>query len=93
MSSEVSERRKHRRYDRRNSIGFRLNSSDPTPTLRGLIINISKSGMCLCTFNPIYVDQKITISDPLPMPYRKANAQWVQKKSEDFYKAGFMFIE
>ena len=93
MSSGVSERRKHRRYERRSSIGFRLNPADPAATLRGLIINISKSGMCLCTFNPIYAGQEITINDTLPMPYRKANAQWVQKKSEDFYKAGFMFVD
>jgi len=48
--------------------------------------------MGLYTFKPIYAGQTVTVETDLPVPYQKATVMWVQKRTEDLFRAGLMFI-
>ncbi len=84
-----------RRYPRRHyaeNIEFRLDYSGAATRLHGISVNISDSGIGIFTFEPIYRGQTVTFETTLPVQYQKAAVMWVEKRSEDFYKAGLNFI-
>lgn len=84
------EKRRHPRYNFTYPIEYVLNPNISGESCKGVIINISNYGVCLCTSNLLTEGQEIKIESILPVSYQTANVRWVEKY-DDFYKIGLMF--
>jgi len=86
------ERRRHPRYDFSDAVELRVNPSGLSETHSGLILNVSESGLCIYTCDPLSVGQDLTIKTSLRAPVLKATIRWVRKYRDDLFKIGVMFI-
>ena len=57
--------------------------------LKGVTLNLSKSGMCLMTFTSLKKGQQIEINKGLDVP-EPVTVRWVNKLDTDVYKAGLL---
>jgi CheY-like chemotaxis protein len=92
VSYDVVERRRHPRYIHSDSIEFCFDPSGAGTTHHGISLDISDSGIGLYTLTPLYEKQNITFKTTLPVPSQKATVMWVQKQSQDSYRAGLRFL-
>ena len=60
---------------------------------KGVIINISKSGICLYMYETHGKGQTITIKSNLPVEPRTAAIRWVKEVSDGFYQTGLQFVQ
>jgi hypothetical protein len=87
-SGSIEKRREPRRlvyYTTR----FGLNPEE-TSHLRGIIINISNSGLCIFSPDPLHRGQEITIKAPLPLLDERFTVCWTNKLLDDFFMVGLM---
>jgi len=68
---------------------FGLNPEDISH-LRGVIINISNSGLCIFSPDPLPKGQEITIKAPLPLMDERFVVRWSNKLLDDFFMVGLM---
>jgi hypothetical protein len=68
---------------------FGLNPED-TSHLRGVIINISNSGLCIFSPNSLTRGQEIVIKAPLPLMDERFVVRWSNKLLDDFFMVGLM---
>lgn len=65
---------------------------DPEETShsKGVIINISNSGLCIFSPNPLNKGDEITIKAPLPLLDERFSVRWSNKLLDDFFMVGLM---
>ncbi|GBD99253.1 hypothetical protein BMS3Abin07_01288 [bacterium BMS3Abin07] len=62
--------------------------------LKGVSLNVSKSGLCMYTRGPIEEGQKLIITkSDLPVSSDTAVVKWIRKVNNELYKTGLMFID
>jgi hypothetical protein len=54
-------------------------------------VDISDSGMCVYSSDPLDEGEDIEFKDALRVPQRKACVRWVRKYSRDFFRVGLTF--
>jgi len=86
-----TDKRRHLRYSFPYTVEYVLNPNTTDEIFKGVLLNISNSGLCLCIFNHLAEGQKITIKSIIPTPCQKATVRWVKKFNNDSYIAGLMF--
>ena len=84
-----------RRYCRRNFadvIEYVLPDNGASDLFKGVTINLSESGLCLYTFNPVPLNEKITIERGIsPLCNQTGTVRWIKRLAPDLYKVGLMF--
>ncbi len=90
MSFNNIERRRHLRYNFPSTIEYVLEPETTGEIFKGIIINISNCGLCLCISSPLSDGQEVTIKSILPIAYRTASVRWIKKLDDNFYKVGLM---
>jgi hypothetical protein len=73
-------------------IHFLVDAARPDAVFTGTVTDISSSGICLQSFNPLAVDQRIIIKDPLPNSCEHLTVRWANKIGDNFYKAGMVSV-
>ena len=68
---------------------FGLNAED-TSHLKGVIINISNSGLCIFSPDPLHRGQEIIIKAPLPLLDERFIVRWSNELLDDFFMVGLM---
>jgi len=86
-----TDQRKDLRYSFPYTIEYVLDPHTSDKIFKGLVVNISNSGLCLCIFQHLAEGQKIIIKSILPTSCQKAIVRWVNKYDNDSYLAGFKF--
>jgi hypothetical protein len=69
------ETRRETRYKFESPVEFVL-SDAADKTVKGVILNISNSGLCIKSYIPLKVEQKIIIKSPLPILHETYTARW-----------------
>jgi hypothetical protein len=59
----------------------------------GLVLNISKSGICINSLKPIEKGQKIILKSKNPRFSRKAVVRWIENVTLVFFRIGLEFTE
>jgi hypothetical protein len=92
VTPDNKERRSHERRDFANRIVY-VSADDPDCTLiKGVMMNISETGLCFATFTAPIKDEKIWILESmLPIHRQKGTVRWIKKMESDIYKVGLMF--
>lgn len=86
------DKRRHIRYDTISEVQYVLNRMHSEEIFDGVIVNISKSGICLLTTNPLNKGQDITIKSKFPATPQTATVRWSTKYHDLYYKAGLELI-
>jgi hypothetical protein len=55
---------------------------------KGIIINCSESGLCVCSYAFPSEGQEISVQSPQHIPERRYVVRWVNKQSDIFFMAG-----
>jgi len=71
---------------------FDLNPEN-TSHLRGVIINISNSGLCIFSPNSLTRGQEIVIKAPLPLLDERFIVRWSNELLDDFFMVGLMSVQ
>ncbi len=87
------EKRIEPRYAYPKTIEYTTESNGSSGFHKGVVINISKAGICLYLYTTHTEGQTITIKSNLPVNFRAATIRWVKQLSEGFYKSGLQFIQ
>lgn len=88
----TEEKRKEQRYAYPKTIEYTTGLDNGDVFHRGVVVNISKSGICLYVYAAHTEGQLITIRSSLPVDPRTAVVKWVKKISEGFYQSGMEFV-
>ena len=90
----ASERRRYTRYDSQQEIGYAFRLSDSEQNHSGIIVNMSRSGMCLCVSSPVIPGQEITIKRENQY-YVNGTVVWCNGTGEGLnpYRVGLQFIQ
>ncbi len=87
------EHRSDPRYAYPKTVEYTITSLDDSDTFKGVVVNISKTGICLYLYAIHAEGETITIKSGLPVQSRTAMVKWIKKVNEGFYKAGLEFIQ
>jgi hypothetical protein len=87
-----SESRKHIRKDVAFFTGYSKHSSSVEVALDGVIINISKSGICLLTPEALNNGERISIKCNANSPARRATVRWCKQYEDCHCRAGLEFV-
>lgn len=89
----IPEKRKHLRYDFKQLIDYIFDIKTPDVLLKGLVYNISYSGLCIGTNCLIPEGQKITIKSILPSDSQIAVVRWTKKIGDNFFRIGLELLK
>lgn len=78
--------RKEERRGCSQAISYQLSSSDGR--LKGIVVNMSTSGLCLQVSAPLARDQRVTIETSLPIASPVASVRWFREIGDGAYLAG-----
>ncbi len=76
------------RYAYPKTVEYVLPSGGRPGTLKGVVVNISKGGICLYLYSDYIEGETIVIQNTLPVTSRTASIRWIKKINVGFYKAG-----
>jgi hypothetical protein len=85
------DRRRHLRYDFNLAIEYIKDPGIVSTIYKGIITDISNSGLRILTPSPLNVGQAITIKNALPAYPQTAVVRWVENPDSASYKAGLEF--
>ncbi len=87
----MTNRRAHIRYDFTQDIEYNLNGATSGGNFKGIIVDISDSGLGLFAFVPLCVGQKIIIKQGLPFSHSSGVVRWCKELGENIYRVGLLF--
>jgi hypothetical protein len=93
MLDDRMEKRKTKRYDMTSPIEYVLHPSTTGDVQKGVLVNISTTGIGAYVFSPHPEGQKIIITSRLPVDYHSAMIAWIKKEDDNFYLAGLKFTD
>ncbi len=93
MRARGNEKRRCERYDFPLPIEFCVGTGDEGTVQRGVLVNISITGMKAYFFNALRPGQKITFKSTLPVDCRVATVQWIKEHDDRFFLAGLKFTD
>ena len=93
MEFQNSEKRRQLRYHFPSTIEYTLPLVNNAKIFKGVTINISNAGLCLCIFECLGEGAEITVKSFLPVDRRKATVRWIKKVDENYFKVGLMFAD
>jgi c-di-GMP-binding flagellar brake protein YcgR len=85
-------RRAHVRYELQQEIIYVLPNQTTDKIFRGIITDISETGLGLYSYNPLDEGQEITIMSESRELNRKGIVRWCHELGDSVYKIGLMFV-
>lgn len=92
MPYSKTENRSVTRYAFASTIDYVLEPPTTSEVYKGVIVNISNTGMGVYVFDPLPEGQKINLMCALPVDRRTAAIRWIKKEDAGFYLTGFQFL-
>jgi hypothetical protein len=93
MKEDISsEKRRHERRETVMPIEYLVDSLNTDEAFEGVVADVSESGLCLLTANPLREGEKIDIKNNMHPPLRSASVRWIRSDSDLYYKVGLEFI-
>jgi hypothetical protein len=92
VAVEARERRSEHRRTYRAPINFILKGTEDR-LLRGVVINISMSGLGIYLFEPLSTGQEIVLKSLLPGRHVVYTICWCKQIADGFYQAGMRMVE
>jgi hypothetical protein len=86
------DKRRHSRDDTISAVQYVLNRLHSEEIFDGVIANISESGVCLLTTDPLGKGQDITIKNKISATSQTATVRWSTKYHDLYYMAGLELI-
>lgn len=86
------EKRREPRYPYYSAIDFSLVEKGDE-LLRGFVVNMSDSGLCIHSFVPLSEGQEITVVSDLPSKHRRFNVRWRDRLFKDSFTVGLSAVE
>jgi len=86
------DQRKHERKDIVNVIEYVIEGLNVSEDFEGVIANISDSGFCLLTTNPLDNGTKISIKNQMHFNSQSAAVRWSTKDHNLYYNVGLEFL-
>ncbi len=93
MPNEGIEKRKTRRFNMTSSIEYVLYPRTSDEVYKGVLVNISTTGLCAYVFSSHPEGQQIAITSRLPVEYSAATIMWTDKEDDGFYRTGWKFSD
>jgi hypothetical protein len=92
VNPENRERRIHERRDFANRIVYVSPANADHGLVKGVTMNMSKTGLCFATFTPVKKNDTIWIlKSMLPIYCQKGTVRWIRKMQSHVYKVGLKF--
>jgi len=88
---ELSERRRHKRKYLANAMECELKELQQKEIFDCVAANISQSGICLITTNPLQNGQKVTMKNHIFPSPRTATVRWSEDYKSLYFRAGLEF--
>jgi len=88
-----TEKRKTKRYDMTSPIEYILDSQASGEVHKGVLVNISTTGIGAYVFSPLSEGQKVVITTRLPVDYHSAIIAWIKKEDANAYLVGLKFAD
>jgi hypothetical protein len=85
------EKRRHRRSEASYLTGYLMELQPEYTTSKGVIANISKSGVCLLTPTALTEGENIVLKRDASSPAQKAAVRWCRQYKNFHYRAGLEF--
>ncbi len=92
MSASFERRRcfRHEIFETRE-IEYALDAFD-SETFKGIVLNVSETGICLLISNHFSIGQEITLKDfDIYGSLKTAAVQWIERADKKLYKVGLIF--
>jgi hypothetical protein len=87
-----SDQRKDKRRDTVSVIEYVVDGVGASETFEGIIANISNSGFCLLTTDPLDSGAKIAIKNQKYLNSQWAAVRWSARNNNLYYKVGLEFV-
>jgi hypothetical protein len=88
---EPFDKRKHRRMHVTSTVEYVFSHSSQNDNYDGVVADVSESGLCLFTAEPLSKGQAIIIQNHILAAPRTATVRWSEKFNNLYYKAGVEF--
>jgi hypothetical protein len=85
------EKRRHRRREASYFTGYLMELQHEDTAAKGVIANISKSGVCLLTPTALTEGENIVLKRDASSPAQKAAVRWCRQYKNFHYRAGLEF--
>jgi hypothetical protein len=86
------DQRKHERKDIVKIVEYVLEGFHVSEAFEGIIANVSDSGFCLLTTNPLDNGTKIAIKNQMQFNSQSAAVRWSTKTHNLYYKVGLEIL-
>ena len=86
------EKRKHRRSETSHFTGYLMEPQPEDVVSKGVIANISKSGVCLLTKKTLNEGENIVLKSYDRSPAQKATVRWCRQYKNFHYRAGLELV-
>jgi hypothetical protein len=86
------DKRRHRRSDTIRAVQYVTTHVRKDEIFDGVVSNLSESGLCLLTTNPLSEGQNITIRNRIQANFQTATVRWITKYRGLYYMAGLEFM-
>jgi hypothetical protein len=85
-------RRKHKRKVKMGTIEYVIVPSTTNEAFDGALVNVSESGLCILTNDPLNKGQQIRITDNGQTINKSAVVRWTEKYNDLYYKVGLELL-
>lgn len=94
MQQERSfDKRRHKRKETVSAAEFDIASAIADETFDGVIVNDSKSGLCILTTTPLLEDDKIILRSTVYSIPQIASVRWSNNYNNLYYRVGLEFLK
>lgn len=94
MQQEMSfDKRRHKRKETVSAVEYDIASSIADETFDGVIVNDSKSGLCILTTTPLLEDDKIILRSTVYSIPQIASVRWSNNYNNLYYRVGLEFLK
>ena len=90
--NELPDRRRHKRKQTINRIEYAIEPVTTDETFYGVVVNMSETGLCILTSDPLSEGQHIRITDNGKAINQAAVVRWTEKYSDLYYKIGLELL-
>ncbi len=91
LSRPLKINRKEKRYENNEEITCIVQPNNKS--LKGIAVNMSRSGLCMKANRPLRQEQTVTIHPVHPNPPQAASVRWAMKIEDGSYMIGMQYVQ
>ncbi len=90
--NNIPNRRRHKRKQKMDTLEYVIEPLTTNETFDGVLVNVSESGLCILTNDPLSKGQQIRITADGHTINKSAVVCWTEKYNDLYYKVGLEFL-